>query len=232
MSFSSLIEKLVNGEGLSPDEKQEMVLQARRLEQAEQLLSSVILPGTRIIRIDGLEAINAEIESAIIRKAVAGDVELNNDGLRVRFGGVYGITFEDSSGGNGIRIVSSSGNQLQLQNNVGPIELMIELTDESTPLLQWRENPTNATQLNASTGPQGGKVTVDGEIGIYGEGSSGGATYLQMAETSTEPGAPTGVGVHTYLKGGYFVIKFNNSAYYYLDLNSGSGTWSYSATAP
>lgn len=75
MRFSELLERMLNGETLSAIEKQDMVLQARRLEDAEALLSSMVQPGTRNLTINNLTASNANIDN--------GTVVINTDGISI-----------------------------------------------------------------------------------------------------------------------------------------------------
>ena len=112
MRFSEILSKMVDGQTLSVEEKQTIVQEARRMEENSALLSSIVKPGTKILVLDGVDVtdanvINANIIDAKIVSAEAGDVVLDEFGIFIRYGSIYGITFGDSGGGNRIRIGTS-----------------------------------------------------------------------------------------------------------------------------
>lgn len=78
MTFSDLIKKMAAGQPLSMIEQQEVYLQARRMEQAESLLTSLIQPGTKILTIDGLITRDAKIDSATITDATITDATIES----------------------------------------------------------------------------------------------------------------------------------------------------------
>ena len=250
MTFAEYIERLANGIPLSAGEKQDLVLQARRLDDAASLLNDLIRPGTRLLRIDGLETNNAviahaEITDAIILSAQAGDVRLDSFGLFVEYDSTYGITFGDSGGGNRIRIVSSSGDQLQFQNEVGDFEFVRTLTDSTTPTFSYGEDSTaNRTLLSLAAGVQGARFAVAGNTGGGAEdliefrtqGSAAGSTFLRMRETTVTPTSPgTSDSMHVYIKSDKLVIQYNDAGtvrYKYLDLTGTGVTWIHTTSAP
>lgn len=251
MRFSDVIAKMVNGEPLAQEEKEIAVLEAQRMEQNSMLLSSLVKPGTKILVLDGVEVYNAAIQTADIINAriisaEAGDVVLDEFGIFIRYGSVYGITFGDSGGGNRIRIVSSSGDQLQLQNELGNIEFQVDLDDATTPTMIFGEDGTeaNRTILDVPTGAKGARFALKGNIGAGSEGmfevrtqgSGGNSTFMRMRETTNTPPNPgNGDSYHLYIKGDKLVIQFNDGGtvrYKYLDLTGTGVTWQHTTTAP
>ena len=241
--FSDLIQKIGSGQALSAVEQQELYLEARRIEQAEKLLNSLAKPGTRILVLDGVDVTDANIINARIVHAEAGDVTLDDLGIRVAYDSVYGITFGDSGGGDRIRILSSSGDQLQLQNEVGQIDLVIHLSDTLTPFVQWREDPVQAgrSDLVIGKGTMGARFEMVGNLGssidFRTEGDSGGSTFLRMTETTTTPPNPSASAnaYHIYMKDDKLIIQYNDSGtvrYKYLDLTGVGATWQHTTSAP
>lgn len=78
MKFSELLQKMLDGNELSPLEKREMVEEAKRQEQTTALLNSILRPGTKIIVADGLVSNDAEINRALIQNAEITDATIDN----------------------------------------------------------------------------------------------------------------------------------------------------------
>ena len=249
MRFSEILSKMVDGQTLSVEEKQTIVQEARRMEENSALLSSIVKPGTKILVLDGVDVtdanvINANIIDAKIVSAEAGDVVLDEFGIFIRYGSIYGITFGDSGGGNRIRILSSSGDQLQFQNELGNIEFVVDMTDGSTPFFVVGEDDTLANRfiVEIPSGTQGARLMMFGDTGsgqeglfeVRTQGSGGGSTFMRMRETSTTPPNPGSLdSYHMYIKSDKLVIQFNDGGtvrYKYLDLTGTGVTWQHTTT--
>lgn len=76
MTFTDLITKLASGQPLSENDKFELTQQARRLDDAAALLYELIRPGTKLLRIDGLETNDAVIANAVITDATITDATI------------------------------------------------------------------------------------------------------------------------------------------------------------
>lgn len=76
MNLADILGKLADGETLSVNEKQDMMLQVRRMQEAEALLTSLIQPGTKILNVDGLVTRDAKIEDATITDATITDASI------------------------------------------------------------------------------------------------------------------------------------------------------------
>lgn len=76
MNLADILGKLADGEQLSDNEKQDMRLQVRRIQEAEALLTSLIQPGTKILTVDGLVTRDAKIEDATITDATITDATI------------------------------------------------------------------------------------------------------------------------------------------------------------
>lgn len=248
MSFSSLIEKLVNGEGLSPDEKQEMVLEARRLEQAEQLLSGVILPGTRIIRIDGLETTNAKIDAADIRDASFTGISVANAQIRVdEFGifianqeGMIGFQNAALTADNTVGIYIDGFDTMVFFNREGSVgfRFAVDSATADPMYLSIFEDAERTERLHVDIGTNqawGSKITLGGKIGMVAAGDTDGYTYVLLGDAENTPPTPVYPAGHLYVKGSKLVCQFEDSGtvrYKYLDLTGTGTTWIHTTTAP
>lgn len=77
MKFEDILAKIADGQALSAQERSEMLLQARRMQEVSSLVTSLIQPGTKILKVDGLETQNARIDNATITDATITDATIN-----------------------------------------------------------------------------------------------------------------------------------------------------------
>lgn len=79
-------------------------------------------------------------------------------------------------------------------------------------------------------------VNGDGAMFVAAQARFGASAYLNLAERSTTPTSPTaGSEVNIYMKADKLIVQYNlggTAQYFWLDLTSGSGTWSFSTSAP
>lgn len=277
MTFSDLIQRLANGEPLSENDKMQLVLQAKRIEQIASLVNELVKPGTKLLTIDGLETNNAVIShaqitdatittavitdatitdatitdatitNATIQSATAGNgsVRLNTGGISILEAvGQAFLSFYNAAGDTELTNIKTASGSMNIQIlQIGELlDILLKLTDSSTPSLSWQEDSaqTNRTLLDVATGVQGARLTVSGTTGaavdFRTQGSSGGSTFMRLMETSTTPPTPAASDAfHVYIKGDKFIIQFNDAGtirYKYLDLTGTGVTWVHTTTAP
>lgn len=235
MTFAELLEKMAAGQPLDNAEQQELVIQARRMQETSSLFASLIRPGTKILILDGLETQNAVIGSAT---AGNGDVNIDGDGIWME-NNQAAFGFETTTGERyQLHLFADSSNFLHLVSTVAGkgIVQTIKLTDLSTPTFNFKESViANKVHVNASLGVQGGIMSLDNEIGMYAEGSGGGATYLLINYTGTTPPTPPSSTTHIYLKGDKLIIQYDDAGtvrWKYLDLTGTGVTWVHTTSAP
>ncbi len=169
MQFSELIDKLGRGEALTPLEQQELSLEARRLQELADLFASLITPGTKILTVDGLRTVNANIEDADIVNATiqdvdivnanitdadimnatidltttgAGDISMDDDGIWVT-NQMAALGFEDTAGNRfNLYMYSTGDNWFGIQNDIPGkgIEQFITMTDLNSAITAWSED--------------------------------------------------------------------------------------------
>lgn len=250
MSFSALIEKMASGQTLDELEKQELVLRARALEQAEALFTSMVVPGTQNMSIQNLTATNLTIDN--------GDIILDDNSLRIDVGNgeiiidgdgitldnsVGRINFRDSNGDITMTIYGDVDDSMVFQQNKVNSEMVfsINLSVLAAANMVFREDPdqNNRAQLDIGVGPQGSKFTLGGTASINGSGASGGATYVQIEDSPVTPPTPAANGTladaHIYHKGSKLIFQYEDSGtvrYKYLDLAGTGVTWVHTTSAP
>lgn len=230
-------------------EKKELMLEARRIEQAASLVTSIIHPGTKILVVDGLVANNADIQSATTG---GGDVVLDDSGIHIKNNIEAAFSFEDVDGNfNTIYIVSGLSNQLSILNNNadGSINLKqrtsldtntsgrIELYEDSVAgriLLSLRDGDgAGGAKMNIQGNTYSSLILHNGLIELRVED---GARFLRMREGTDTPAEPSaGDAFHMYIKGDKLIIQFNDAGtmrYKYLDLTGTGVTWVHTTSAP
>lgn len=250
-SFSTLIEKLANDSSLTTVEKQELVLQAKQLEQTSSMVTSIIQPGSSVLKVDNAVINNAnvdtaQINNAVIHSAVTGDgnVTLNSSGITFENGSGW-LLFKDTGGNSSIFIGSDNLDNLVSKNGVAgkSIASQITMTNSDVEMMEFDEDPgqANRTRLMLTDSANGSRLILGGENGLIDlrtEGSSGGSTFMRMRETTATPPIPGSAAdaYHMYMKGDKLIIQFNTGGtlhYFYLDMTATTNqSWIYSATAP
>lgn len=245
MSFSSLLEKIALGETLTAAERQDLVLEARRAEQAVSLLNSIIKPGTQVLRVDTLEASNVTIDN--------GDIVMDDNSITVDVGGGFividteGITldndvgflrFKDSNGDVKFGIYAKFNDALNISNDIPGKEIIINATttDGNVLDLQLAEDAgaANRGHLNLGLSANGSKMGIGGAVVLNAEGASGHWTGIALDLSST-PTTPDAAHVHVYLKSNKLVFQYLDGGsvrYKYLDLTGTGVTWVATTTAP
>jgi len=106
-------------------------------------------------------------------------------------------------------------------------------TSGGAPHRIWIGDSTASVNLWYVNGG-GNMFSRDGiDIGLGPGSTSGGLTFAEMTYTPTA--LSSGTGCRVYHKADKFIVQYNLGGtlqYFYLDLTSGSGTWSFSTSAP
>lgn len=233
MNFSTLLEKMLSGRPLSPAEKQTMIFEARKLEQAERLLTSLIQSGTQRLNIDQLQARDVSIENGV--------VSLGDDGIQIESEGSF---LND----NAYKFVDENGDVFAAFMALADPDLDLNwaqtVTTSSQNGLTSNYNTLSAVGsfARASMVVDRSALTDNGEVELI-QGSSGtrvnfkNVEWLRLTEAANSPGInPTqGTELNLYMKGDKLVIQFNDGGtmrYKYLDLTGTGVTWQHSTTAP
>lgn len=192
MHFSELIKKLADSSDvLSPQEKQEIYLEARNIEQSASILNAVIKPGTQTLVIDNAdinhaliddaEITDATIENATITgatitnaeidSATAGDgfITIDTNGISIDNNVQGYFSIKDAAGNrNKIFLTADGSNGAYFVNEADPnggIWFRIKLTtgSDGTPELRLVEDPAQSDRpyLRLTAGPQGARFALD-----------------------------------------------------------------------
>lgn len=235
MSFSKLLEKMVNGETLSPGEKQQLVLDARHLEDTASFMASLVKPGTKVLVVDGLEAFNAVIENARILRAVAGsgdEVILDNDGVFIKNSVDAWFNFEDAQGNRGtINIAVDPNNDFEFVNLAtdGTMSWFLGTFANRDRVMRLSGSEDTGYRWELCDG------TSDALVDLRTEGASSGSTFIRLRETTRTPPVGGSDAFHMYIKDDKLIIQFTDGAttrYKYLDLTGTGVTWQHTTTAP
>lgn len=252
MRLSDIMRKWIDGEPLSPTEKQEALLQFRRLEESESLWASLIKPGTRLLRIDGLETNDATIANAVITDATItnaefSDISVANAQVTINDTGVVfanqegRVAFEDTLGDDEtIEIFSNTDDELEFTNQVGEVGMRwrVDTALHNVMNMSMREDGAVAERLNLAlvddtVAGTGVIVALGNNMYVRSHGAAGGWAGLQMGDTSTPTDNPTQAQV--YFKADKIVFRYLDGAtirYKYLDLTGVGVTWQHSTSAP
>lgn len=257
MNLADILGKLADGQTLSANEKQDMMLQVRRMQEAEALLTSLIQPGTKILNVDGLVTRDAKIEAATITDADIvnatidqtttgkGDVSMDDQGIWVT-NQQAAFGFEDTVGNRfNLYLYSSGDDYLGLINDIAGkgIEMFCKMTDLTASRLTWVQDDVQANRMKfwLQEGTQGLRAVFGqgSDVELYVKGTVGGATFLRMSPTLVNPPTPTnttsGVAPQIYIKGTKIVFQFEDAGtvrYKYLDLSGTGVTWVHTTVAP
>lgn len=236
MGFSDLMAKVAKGEQLTVAEQNQMLDEARQMEQTASIIRKIIQPGTSTLAVDNLIVDNGTvvldnngifIKNDIEGHLSLGDVDNNRDKIYIASGpngGLYLINLTKDTGG----------------TVIGGIWQRIIMNDDSLQEIVYREDPAqvNRTYLRVMAGVQGARFALDNNalIDFRTEGASGGSTFMRMRETTATPPAGSTDAYHMYMKGDKLIIQFDAAGtphYFYLDLTATTNqSWIYSATAP
>ena len=242
-SFSTLIEKLAkDSTSLTAMEKQEIVLQAKQLENAASAVNGMIVPGTSTLKVDNAIINSAKITNAEILTATTGngDVVLDGTGVTVRNNQEATLKFQDKNGNrDNLYIWSGLSDELNMSNVTGDGKIKFAVlndVDGTTPYLMMERDPADTSRFWVHTGEGVNGVRLqlgeDALIDMRTQGSSGGSTFIRVRETTVTPPSAGNDAFHMYMKGDKFIIT-SNGKYWYLDLTTSSNqSWIYSATAP
>lgn len=245
MSFADLMSKLVNGESLSEQEKQELVFEAKRIQEVVSTLGTVIIPGSGTLKIDHLISNDVKINTASITdaeihsaKAGDGDVSLDGEGIWIK-NQQAAFGFEDT-GNHRFKLYLASGptDELVLVNKLADAAItmraQLDTNAFDTNFLQ-DYNLTERGLVELYPASNGARLDVGHKIEVVSEGSSGGETYIGLGQATNTPTTPSyGNVVNIYMKGSKLVFCYLDGVprYKYLDLAGTGVTWVYSATAP
>lgn len=254
-SFSEIIAKLAEeSKALTPSDKQEIVLQARMLENAAQIVGSVVIPGTSNLKMENVKIGSASIDNAQFNnKLVSIDSEginvLNNDGfagLNFWDGNWYSSWISDWTDQVGA-VRTSLDLNVEGESGVKKNQIRNLIYGEagwfSTGFTyDYYYNDANSAKraylwFNGSS-TDGAMQTVEAggtpKIELHAEGSNSHFTSIHMDATSRTPWTSTG-DVHIYLKGSYLVFQYTDAGtvrYKYLDLAGTGVTWVHTTSAP
>lgn len=182
MKFSELLEKMVKGETLTPAEQQQVVLEARRLEETALLLNKIIIPGTSSLRVDHAEINNAdintaEIDDAEIVNATITDAEIVN-------ATITDAVIASATAGGGDVIIDSTG--VSIANNAEGVFSIKDASGNRNTLylLADEENRLYIVNANAPDNPS--------EAGIWQrikltDGSSVEAVFIEDPNQDNRP---------------------------------------------
>lgn len=178
--------------------------------------------------------------------AGAGKVVLDQTGIGLMgaVAGISYISFYNASDQLSMYFGFDNDN-LQIVSDIAGTSFQVRMVmqDATTPYFKYREDDdqVNRGHFSVAGGGQGARITVNGTadeamVDLRAEGSSGGATFFRLRETTNTPPNP-GVrdAFHMYARNDKLIFQWNDSGtirYYYLDLNSGAGTWTHTTSAP
>ena len=203
MAFSDIIKKLADeSTSLTVEEKDELYIEARRMEQGVSLLNGMVVPGTSSLKVDGLTANRAQIIDAEIQSATAGggDVSIDGDGIWIK-NQQAAFGFEDLSGERFDIIVFSDGyDDLVLANKTagpstvqgdGHIRLAVDTKTGNPIYFYFQENPgiaeTATFRFHNTAGVHSQKCCLNmGDNTVIWAGVDGQTTSFNMGNYDTD----------------------------------------------
>lgn len=262
MAFSDIILKLAEASNvLSPSEKQELYLEARNIEQAASQTTTMVIPGTSTVSVDGLIAKNANIFNSEIVTATITDATITN-------ATVTNATITDAAISNGEVVIDANGINIQTGAAAGDTPNAITWEYSGTEAARIIDYVATANYLRMYAQALTGKntyteIVADSPAGktaqinlsvVEGGVSAGNATlknsYFEVLGVPihalntivvSENGTPSqsltaNTDAQIYVKGNKLIVKYNDAGttkYYYFDLTAVADQQViYSATEP
>lgn len=260
MAFSDVIKKIAdNSDFLSAPEKDELYLEARRLEQSASAFNSIVVPGTTNLSITGMTANNAQIVNANVDTAAIDNATITN--ATIDTATITNGTIDSATAGSGEIVLDTNGITITApaaQSEVNALKFKDGSTlvsdysawttaGENDATLELKPTVGNDSYLNISCSAPAGK---DSSANMTAQSGSNSASVIAYGKTKRVVATPNIVLPSTvtptetmganneaqfYIKGSKFVVRFNDAGtekYFYLDLTATTDqSWIYSATA-
>lgn len=231
-AFSELLKKLASGEKLSSIEQDNLFLQARKLEQAEALLTFMIKPGTNTLKIDNLHANDILIANR--------DVEIDEFG--VFFKNQEGeIGYETTDGDpEGVTVSVDATDTLILKNKTGVAGVEMQIDDSSHNVMYadfHEDNVAGELEMYLSGATNGVRINLMDAVYLYSKALGLDYSFLQLPP-SPNPDTTflaASSGAQFYVKGGKFIVRYSDAGtirYKYIDLTGTGATWTHTTTPP
>lgn len=240
MSYTDLLMKMANGETLTDVEKNQLALEARRMEQTAAFINSMIMPGSGTLKVDHFIANDAKITDAEIISATAGggDILINASGIF--FKNQEGkLDFQTSDGTYTHAEMYIDGNDfLTLKDDVAAKGINVITKGDTANSYFFLVNVPGYAALPyiRTSGSSGSIIVVNDQAYLYGAGVST-STSLLMNTNANNPAETiyANAAGQIYFRNDKLVIKYNDGGtirYKYLDLTGTGVTWTHTTVAP